>query len=594
MKRKKIFWHLYPSYFLITVISLILISLFANHTFESFYYAETEAKLLEKARILGEVFRPLLINNKRDDIQKLCASFGKKAGTQISVLSPKGEMIGHSLNLPRSTESFKTRAEIHEALLGEYGKSLRYSPMTNQNQLNLAIKVLNELDQTVLGILRVSVPVTAIQTPLKNLYLQVLLSLIILAVLIGIMMYWLSKKISRPLEIMRKHAETLARGDLSKKLPLRDLDSYEIEQLADSMNEMGEQLSAKIETITNQKGQQYAILKSMQEGVLSVNNNNEVVLVNHATKYLFDLDSDADYKGSHLLEVIRLAQINELMGQVLEQKVKVKQEVALDNGKILIVKGTPLYTIDDEFIGGLLVFNDITHLKELEGHRREFVGNVSHELRTPLTAITGYIDTLLDDEIYEKETTTKFLKIIQRQTKHLRTIIEDLLALSEMDRSQGGSGVEFKLQNLSTVVDSAIQCCVHRADEKRIGLQYIEHEPLQIKVNSRLIEQALINLIDNAIKYSDSETLIRISVESDPRNIKINITDQGNGIAPEHHQRLFERFYRVDKARSKELGGTGLGLAIVKHIVMVHEGKLEVSSQVGEGSTFSISLPRVN
>lgn len=241
-------------------------------------------------------------------------------------------------------------------------------------------------------------------------------------------------------------------------------------------------------------------------------------------------------------------------------------------------------------MGAVIVLHDITRLHQLEIVRRDFVANVSHELRTPITSIKGFVETLRDGGIHSLEDTEKFLGIIARQTERLNSIIEDLLTLSELEQTERGNiGIEFT--QLKNVMHGAIAICEPKASAKDVQINLQCDEDLKAKINAPLLEQAVINLIDNAVKYSEAKSSIEISVKAEDTAITISVTDHGCGIEKVHLPRLFERFYRVDRARSRELGGTGLGLSIVRHIILAHGGKVSVESVPGKGSTFSIFLP---
>jgi two-component system phosphate regulon sensor histidine kinase PhoR len=239
-----------------------------------------------------------------------------------------------------------------------------------------------------------------------------------------------------------------------------------------------------------------------------------------------------------------------------------------------------------------VVLNEVTEIKKLENIRRDFVANVSHELRTPITSIKGFVETLIDGAIHQPEEAERFLQIVARQADRLNAIIEDLLSLSRLETDVERGEVELQQVDLQPVLEAAVQTCAPQADEKRMRLVLAWEGDLAARANPRLIEQALVNLIGNAIKYSPAGQEVRVSAAATGRTVQLQVSDQGAGIDKRHLPRLFERFYRVDKARSRELGGTGLGLAIVKHIALAHGGMVSVESEPGQGSTFVISLPR--
>jgi two-component system phosphate regulon sensor histidine kinase PhoR len=255
------------------------------------------------------------------------------------------------------------------------------------------------------------------------------------------------------------------------------------------------------------------------------------------------------------------------------------------------MQSSPLLDANKEHIGTLVVFNDVTHFRRLENMRRDFVANVSHEIKTPLTAIKGFVETLHQGSVDNPEEADRFLGIINKHVDRLSAIIEDLLSLSRIEQEDEGKIIKLEEGYVNDVFQSAIQICRSKAEEKNITIRPVCNEPISAKFDTTLLEQAVVNLLDNAIKYSEPKSTILLKAQRNNSEIRIRVEDQGIGIAKKHLPRLFERFYRVDKARSRKMGGTGLGLAIVKHIAQAHGGRITVESTLGVGSVFTIHLP---
>lgn len=245
-----------------------------------------------------------------------------------------------------------------------------------------------------------------------------------------------------------------------------------------------------------------------------------------------------------------------------------------------------------EHIGTLVIINDVTQLRRLENIRKDFVANVSHEIKTPLTAIKGFVETLHQGNVESSDETDRFLGIVNKHVNRLVSVIEDLLLLSRIEQEDESNAIQLEIGNIKDVFQSAFQICRSKSEEKNIDVRFDSDQSMTAHFNPNLIEQAVVNLLDNAIKYSDPDSIIDVKAIQDDSEIIISVKDQGSGIAQKHLPRLFERFYRVDKARSRKLGGTGLGLAIVKHIAQAHGGHVAVESQLGKGSTFYIYLPK--
>jgi two-component system phosphate regulon sensor histidine kinase PhoR len=297
--------------------------------------------------------------------------------------------------------------------------------------------------------------------------------------------------------------------------------------------------------------------------------------------------------GRYVQESFRSIDLHKFVARILDSGMAQEEEINLQDKAVrrLQMHGSPLHGDKGQDLGAVIVLHDITRLHQLETIRRDFVANVSHELRTPITSIKGFVETLRNDKGHKPEDVERFLEIIARQTDRLNSIIEDLLTLSELERAERGE-VRLEPASVKGVLQSAIGACEPKAMDKAIQLRLQCNDSLMADMNPPLLEQAIINLIDNAIKYSDTHSSIDISAAEDVNAaIVISVADCGCGIEKVHIPRLFERFYRVDRARSREMGGTGLGLSIVKHIILAHGGKVEVNSAPGKGSTFSVVLP---
>tara|TARA_Y100001970_G_scaffold278977_1_gene385510 strand:- start:46 stop:1314 length:1269 start_codon:yes stop_codon:yes gene_type:complete len=406
-----------------------------------------------------------------------------------------------------------------------------------------------------------------------------------------ILNYTLTKKIIRPLKSMRNYALKIAEGDFSSKILIKKRQYKEIKQLGHTLNKMKDQLEGRIQTIIKNKNEKEAVFSSMIEGVLTVDLSGRIIDLNNATRKLFNLKSDFKYKGHPLELLIQNEPIQKITAQLLKEDEPIDTEIDLEGQTIIRLQGAPLKSMDEK-IGALLVLNDVTRLRKLERHRKDFVGNVSHELRTPLTAILGFVETITEGKVDDIETQNRFISIIQKQANRLYAIIEDLLDLSRIEKEAEGEGhrIEMNDQAVKNMIELALLTCEPKAKKKNINLNVDCPDLLEGKFNSLLMVRALSNLIDNAIKYGPEHSQVKVSAFKEGEKVVFSVKDLGPGIDEKHHERLFERFYSVDKARSKELGGSGIGLAIVKHIALAHGGQVKVQSSPGMGSTFSLHL----
>ena len=425
------------------------------------------------------------------------------------------------------------------------------------------------------------------QDVLRDVLIGIAASLILTLCALGFIAWGVNHSVKQ----LSEGAERYAEGDLRHRIDTRA--GAELSDLAESFNQMAARLGDQIELLTAQQSQQRIIHQSMSTAMVALDADQRVLSINRAGERLLGLDEDV-IKGRSLRDVLQEPELNRFVGQVMNADKPASAEFALLSGAApaVHVVGEPLRNGENESLGLLLLINDITRMKRLEAMRSDFAANVSHELRTPITNIKGYVETLLDVGVGDANQTSKFLGVIQRNTERLASIIEDLLSLSRLEQPDTQSSLERTDTLMIDIVNAATAQFEPACSDKHMSVAIDVPPGLSASVNAQLIEQALANLLSNAIKYSPKDTTVTIRASRPaPDEVEIAVIDQGPGIAREHLPRLFERFYRVDRARSREMGGTGLGLAIVKHIAQVHGGRVDVQSELGKGSTFRIILP---
>jgi two-component system phosphate regulon sensor histidine kinase PhoR len=417
---------------------------------------------------------------------------------------------------------------------------------------------------------------------------------LILVPLIGLVALGMSWAACRPvagaMRRVREAAEQFGGGDFGERLWMPD--SREMAETAEAFNAMAEKVEASFVSLSRRTNEQEAVLTSMVEGVLAVDADQRVISVNAAAARLLGA-SPTELEGRGLQEVVRNADLRRFVTSALACDRPVEANVILRNARdrVLQANGTALRDAVGRGIGAVIVLNDVSRLRQLENLRRDFAANVSHELRTPITSIKGFVETLLDGAMANPDDADRFLRIIARQTDRLNTIIEDLLNLSRIEKETEAGAIWLMPGRVDKVLEAANQDCAAQVAARNLEILLDCPSDLMATMKSDLLVQAVANLLDNAIKYSEPGRRIWLSGRRDGNQAVISVKDEGCGIAEEHHARLFERFYRIDKARSRKLGGTGLGLAIVKHIVLAHRGQVSVESTVGQGSTFHIRLP---
>jgi len=587
-KRKRLIWQLFPSYLLITLLSLLAVSWYASSSLRHFFLDRTAADLKTRALLVEKQIAAHLAPLDAAAVDAICKEIGQHSATRITVILPSGQVIGDSRETPKMMDNHAGRPEIASALKGDTGLSRRYSKTLMQRMMYVAIPL--KKDQTTSGVIRIALPTTSIDRELRSIQIKIALGGLLIALIAAGISLLISRRISRPIEEMKKGADHFAEGDLSHRLKAPD--SEELASLAEALNQMAAQLDRRIETIISQRNELETVLASMREGVIAIDNEEQIINLNSAAAGLFDSKPE-NCRGRNLQEVIRNSALQQFVRQSTISQVPKEDDISLyHNGeKTLHLHSSPLLDASKERIGTLVVFNDVTHLRRLENMRRDFVANVSHEIKTPLTAIKGFVETLHQGNVDNPDEAKRFLGIIQKHADRLSSIVEDLLSLSRIEQEDKVKTIKLEEGSIKDVFRSAILICRPKAEEKNIGLQIVCDEQISARFDANLLEQAVVNLLDNAIKYSEPESTIYLKAQPGGSKIKISVEDQGIGIAQKHLPRLFERFYRVDKARSRNMGGTGLGLAIVKHIAQAHSGNVSVESTLGQGSTFTIHLP---
>jgi two-component system phosphate regulon sensor histidine kinase PhoR len=589
MHRKSLLWHIFLPFLAVIVLSLVLITGYTSRSLRDFFYHQTRQDLTARASLLIAEITPLLLADDEARLQRMCRERGRASDTRITVVWPDGRVAGDSHDQPATMDNHAGRPEIAAAMDGEVAASERYSASLGHRRMYVAMPVGQDGD--LLAVLRTSHSLESIDRALAAVQQRIAVGGLMLALGAGLISYVLARRISVPLREMKQGAERFAAGRLDTRLTLIS-DSEEIGALAEAFNSMAAQLQDRIRTIENQRNEQKAVLSSMVESVLAIDREETVIGLNEASARLLGVDP-AVATGRTIQEVVRTPDLIGLAKTALAGGGPVEGEVVLrrDGERYLQVHATGLRGPEGQRLGALLVLNDVTHMRRLETLRRDFVANVSHELRTPITSIKGFVETLQNDPPADPDVAARFLGIVGRQADRLQAIIDDLLALSRIE--QGGETVELDRDPVALrgLLEEAVDVSTARVAGQLPTVRVECPDDLEIAVSGPLLEQALVNLLDNALKHGAASEIVVAAGEEGDR-VVLTVRDDGRGIAPMHLSRVFERFYRVDKARSRNLGGTGLGLAIVKHIAQAHGGEVAVASALGEGTTFTITLPR--
>jgi two-component system phosphate regulon sensor histidine kinase PhoR len=590
-RKKRLLWQLFFSYLLITLISLVAVTWYALQSVRNSLLQQIEADLYTRALL----FENLILDHFESPTGSGIDAFSKNLGTMVStrftVILPSGKVVADSDEDPSRMDNHLDRPEIEEALNSGRGTSTRYSPTLHKKMMYVAV-TLKKKEHTV-AVVRTSLSLNAIDETLRGIELKIALAGLVIAVFAAVLSLLVFRRIRKPIEEMKRGAEAFARGEFQHRLALSEWE--EMSSLGETMDQMAAELRDRINTITSQRNELEAVLSSMVEGVIAVDTEEHIISMNQAAAGIFEC-SPLEAQGRSIQEMIRNPDFQKLVAEALASDAPVQKDVvfyAKEEERVLSGYTTLLKDAESRRKGILVVLNDVTRLRKLENVRRDFVANVSHEIKTPLTAIKGFVETLRDGAGKSPEEADRFLRIVEKHVDRLEAIVEDLLSLSRIEGEEERGEIVLEYRFVKEVLLAAAQAVQVKAESKNIPLRISCGEDVKAKMNSPLIEQAVVNLLDNAIKYSEPGKDVHVDVEDKEKEILIHVHDQGCGIEPKHLDRLFERFYRVDKARSRKLGGTGLGLAIVKHIMQAHGGSVSVKSRPGSGSTFTLQLPGV-
>ncbi|MEA2114725.1 MAG: ATP-binding protein [Thermodesulfobacteriota bacterium] len=600
MRPRKLIYHIFPATILITIGAMLALIWYGSSTLQNFYIDETRVSLLARVHSIEEQVQQLLIEENYPVLNEFILRVARKTSSRITLVRPDGHVISDSLADPETMDDHKHRPEFLEAVANGQGSSMRFSKTTGEKMLYVAIPLYArgiKDKKNIDGMLRISVSVSKLEQTVSKVKKDMALAMVVVVIAAALATIYVSHRITEPLEEMTKGAERFAVGEFSPHLLPPDHVATEIAALSHALNSMADQLKDRIVTILHQRNELQTVLDSMLAAVLTVDSDNRLISLNSSASELLGIASKRSV-GKSIQELIRNINLLQLIesahnsGQAVEDEIEI---VSNGDNLFLLANCVHLYDENKKSFGLLLVLHDVTRMRLLEKMRQDFVANVSHELKTPITSIKGYVETVLDDELKDKENSIRFLEITLTKANHLNAIIDHLLLLSRIEQEAEVEKIELHPEKLKPILEEAIHSCSPLAEEKQIALRLDCPDTLLVHTHIIFLEQAVVNLIVNAVRYSPegSEILIRAKRKTagEESLITIVVQDFGVGIGKEHLPRVFERFYRCDKARSRKLGDTGLGLAIVKHIAQAHGGSVNIKSEVGKGTSVFINLP---
>ena len=587
--RRNLFAKLGLTFLALLISALLAVDYFAERALRRDYERTAYSQLTAVAGIAQARASalPALPPTRPEDVAKLNDWVLEMAasGSRVTIIGSDGHVFAESQSDSQTMENHATRPEVREAMANGSGRAIRHSVTVNRDLLYYAVR-----HDTVTGppiILRFALPIETVDEVLQSFRRSLWLSSFVILLIAGVAALQISRMFTDRVERLKDFSRRVAAGDFTA-IPA-DSSGDALDALGASMNRTAAQLDETIRTLTEERNLSTAILGSMVEGVAVVNGAERLLFANQGFAGILNLRFPPK-SGSALVEIVRQTELIEAVRNVLHGESRVEAEIVTGTLRQKYFAATVASVRAGDTLGAVVVLHDITELRRLERVRRDFVANVSHEFRTPLTAIQGFAETLLAGAIDDAQNRVRFLEIILEHARRLARLTEDLLRLSQMDSDR----LELEIDEISVsqIVDSCLATAQHRALENGLKLSVnIPENPPSVAGDRRRLAEVLQNLLDNARQYTLPGGEIVLGVEASELEVVFTVSDTGIGIPRADQSRIFERFYRVDAARSREAGGTGLGLAIAKHLIEAHGGRIWVESEIGKGSHFHFSVP---
>lgn len=581
--RSRFFWKLYLTYTFLVLTTSAIVGILIHTQLKKQFIQEMENSLRVDGSLLGSTWQSFQgassLNKLREEIRRL----GERTKIRYTLIFPDGRVLADSAEDPDVMENHGDRPEILAARQKGYGSSLRFSETVRESMLYVAQPIFK--GHQFMGFVRVALPLVTVSSRLFTMKIHIVLGAlfgVFIALLLGLIV---AGRVIRPVLDMTSVAESMRQGNYHSRIFLLPKDELGI--LGDTLNRLGEEIVSRMKTLSKAQAQLTAMLSSMVEGIIAVDREGGVLFCNRAFCELFCVESLAP-PGKKIWEIVRHNELLEALEHAKTERLLLRQEIVVTRASADLTLNIHAAPFGDGQ-GVVMVFHDVTELRKLERMRSEFVANVSHELKTPLTSIKGYVETLMDGALFDQGNNVKFLKKIDDHVQRLQNLVQDLLSLARIESGKAIS--ELKPMSWSPVVERVIQRHEPRFIEKSLIFSVVKESSPEVLGDAEAMTQILDNLIDNATKYNKLGGQIILRMKQKENFGILEIEDSGIGIPKPDIDRIFERFYRLDKARSRDTGGTGLGLSIVKHLVQAMKGRVEVSSEVGSGTTFTVSLP---
>ncbi len=583
MLNSRFLWHVWGVLGFTLIISTMVFGFFVADQVERDALNRIEQTMLNQALALSPAMTQYLKNNEtlpQEDLVRMTPGITAR----ITLIDAQGQVLADNKSSPDMMDNHLNRPEVIESSTRSYGVSLRYSDTLEQSMFYLAVPMRSDTGDR--GFLRLALPLTSIDEQMDALQNRIFLSAGTVGVLFLFIGYFLAYRVTNPIARMTEIARNVARGDYHLRLPVDRGD--EIGELAVVINELAHGAQGRIEELTHNRNQLAAVLAGLTEGVVAFDHSQRVLHINDAALNMLGLRVE-QILDQPFEQIPTTREIRQIVKTCVSEKTNVVSTINVGDRTF----ESTCVQLDVGFqgeTGGILVLEDTTERRHLEKVRSDFVANASHELKTPISAIRGLVETIIDDPKMPEDVFSRFMERIRQQTIRLDRIVQDLLHLSRFDSSDRQKSVA--RVDLGSVIRQVFQSKTYDATDAGVELELdLQVDNLVVDGEAEALNQLVVNLVDNSIKYTGDSGRVVLRLGKVGSMASIEVEDNGIGIAKDETQRIFERFYRVDRARSRDIGGTGLGLSIVKHIAQAHQGSVSVDSQIGQGTTFYVQIP---
>ncbi|MBO9608435.1 MAG: PAS domain S-box protein [Paenibacillaceae bacterium] len=585
---------------LLTGLSVLAAGIFTAKLLEKSYIDSLKDSMQREIRLIAAGLDTRRSGNQAELVgyyNEEAKQLRDSAGARVTFIGADGTVLGDSDHDPTTMDNHKGRNEIVDATGSTAGFSIRKSDTLHTDMLYVAVAMPNALNGQ-LGYIRLAMGLENVDSLVRAQWLFLLVGLLILFVVVVGVSYRVAYGLTRPLEKIMRVANQITHMNYRSRVPVTSKD--EIGKLGHAINTMADSLQAQVDRISENESQLKNVLENLLSGIIMIDKNERIVLLNRAAEDFIGFGAD-EVIGKKFDEAKQPFEFVQLIGECLDTREHIRDEMLFyyPEERILEINVTPIMGADDEWAGVLIVLHNITAMRRLERMRSEFVANVSHELKTPIASVKGFAETLLAGALDDKETAKSFLKIIFDESERLNRLIGDILELSKIESKR--IPLQFSPVEMKGFVEQTLHVMRSEAAKKRIELEMSVPADMYIEADEDRLRQIVINLLSNGIAYTPEGGKVKVTVEAlatgvepEYERIRLTIADTGIGIPRKDLPRIFERFYRVDKARSRSSGGTGLGLSIVKHLVDLHKGTIAVESEVGLGTRFTIELPVIH